>query len=297
LEPLTRDVFTARYADCIFNEDHFSALGGGIENQKQCHEINWDATDISNLDPRTSKTELQVQKIINLQHITNNMPDAFVDYKGVTISYNPMRNVLERVEVPYKTTQLPTKWGRSMTISTDAASSKQRKRKNKSPNIANATQPHVEKHPVEVQPSHSTSTVHSITDVGTSECPDAILGNNDTSQRVCEISINYIESRESYDRKSIVVNIYFAKSIAEIIQNDSNPKSMAKCKKRSDWNQRKYGIQAELASLSKRKVFTHAIPTTRGIFPVGFKWVFVQKRNENNEVVRQKVRLVAQGFT
>jgi hypothetical protein len=32
-------------------------------------------------------------------------------------------------------------------------------------------------------------------------------------------------------------------------------------------------------------------------FPVGFKWVFVRKRNENNEVVRYKARLVAQGFT
>jgi hypothetical protein len=103
---------------------------------------------------------------------------------------------------------------------------------------------------------------------------------------VREISINYIESGELYDRKSTIINIYFAESIAEIIQNDSNPKSMAKCKKRSNWNQWKDAIQAELASLSKRKVFTHAIPTTRGIFPVGFKWVFIQKRNENNEVVR-----------
>ena len=30
---------------------------------------------------------------------------------------------------------------------------------------------------------------------------------------------------------------------------------------------------------------------------MGFKWVVVRKRNENNEVVRHKVRLVAQGFT
>jgi hypothetical protein len=29
LEPMTGDLFTARYADCIFNEDHFLALGGG----------------------------------------------------------------------------------------------------------------------------------------------------------------------------------------------------------------------------------------------------------------------------
>ena len=30
---------------------------------------------------------------------------------------------------------------------------------------------------------------------------------------------------------------------------------------------------------------------------VGHKWVFVRKRNENNEVVRYKARLVAQGFS
>jgi hypothetical protein len=28
LEPLTGDLFTARYSDCIFSEDHFPALGG-----------------------------------------------------------------------------------------------------------------------------------------------------------------------------------------------------------------------------------------------------------------------------
>jgi len=30
---------------------------------------------------------------------------------------------------------------------------------------------------------------------------------------------------------------------------------------------------------------------------MGFKWVFVRKWNENNEVVKYKARLVAQGFT
>ena len=29
---------------------------------------------------------------------------------------------------------------------------------------------------------------------------------------------------------------------------------------------------------------------------VGYKWVFVRKRNDKNEVVRYKARLVAQGF-
>jgi hypothetical protein len=66
LEPLTGDLFMTQYADCIFNKDHFLALGGEIIPHKQCQEINWDAISISNHDPRTLEYELQVQKIINL---------------------------------------------------------------------------------------------------------------------------------------------------------------------------------------------------------------------------------------
>jgi hypothetical protein len=72
---------------------------------------------------------------------------------------------------------------------------------------------------------------------------------------------------------------------------------MAECKKRSDWNKWKETIETELNSLKKRKVFTEVIPTPLITFPVGFKWVFVRKRNKNNEVVRYKASLVTQGFT
>ena len=37
--------------------------------------------------------------------------------------------------------------------------------------------------------------------------------------------------------------------------------------------------------------------TPEGVYPVGHKWGFVQKRDKNNMVVRYKARLVAQGFT
>jgi hypothetical protein len=30
--------------------------------------------------------------------------------------------------------------------------------------------------------------------------------------------------------------------------------------------------------------------------PVGYKWIFIRKRNEKNKIVRYKARLVAQGF-
>ena len=37
--------------------------------------------------------------------------------------------------------------------------------------------------------------------------------------------------------------------------------------------------------------------TPEDVQPVGYKWVFVRKRNEKNEIVRYKARLVAQGFS
>jgi len=109
LEPLTGDLFTAWNADCIFNEDHFLTLGGDFKYQSECQEINWNAQGISCSDPRTQETELQVQKIINLQHIANNLPEAFSDYKGVTKFSYHARNAPERVEEPIKTIQLPSK--------------------------------------------------------------------------------------------------------------------------------------------------------------------------------------------
>ena len=49
--------------------------------------------------------------------------------------------------------------------------------------------------------------------------------------------------------------------------------------------------------MRKRGVFGPIIRTPHDIKPVGYKWVFVRKRNENGEVVRYKARLVAQRFS
>ena len=56
-------------------------------------------------------------------------------------------------------------------------------------------------------------------------------------------------------------------------------------------------MQAELNSLMKRDVFGPVIQTPKGVKPIGYKCVFVQKHNENNEIIRYKARLVAQGFS
>ena len=55
----------------------------------------------------------------------------------------------------------------------------------------------------------------------------------------------------------------------------------------------KEAIQAELNSLIKREVFRPVVWTPEGVMPIGYKWVFVRKRNEKNEIIRYKTRHVA----
>ena len=92
----------------------------------------------------------------------------------------------------------------------------------------------------------------------------------------------------------------FAYNVAHNIiheNEDYEPKSVDECRNRKDWPKWKEAIQAELNSLTKREVFGPVVYTPKGVKPMGFKWVFVRKRNENNEVTRYKARLVAQGFS
>jgi hypothetical protein len=124
-----------------------------------------------------------------------------------------------------------------------------------------------------------------------------ILGNHETSMGITEISINYTSFGEVYGRSTTIVNSCFSTINCENFLAALDPKTMAECKGRSDWNKWKEAIESELNSLKKRKMFTDVIPTSPRIFSIRFKWIFIQKRNENNEVVRYEARLVAQGFT
>ena len=84
-----------------------------------------------------------------------------------------------------------------------------------------------------------------------------------------------------------------------IIRNDEDqePQNVNECRHRNDWLKGKEAIKTELRSLAKREVFRPVIQTPTNIQHVGYRWVFVRKRNEKNEIVRYKARLVAQGFS
>ena len=105
---------------------------------------------------------------------------------------------------------------------------------------------------------------------------------------------------EKWDRNNFDVNNIFAFQVAlDIIQNDDDPEpqNTNECRQRNDWPKWREAMQAKLHSLIKRDVFGPVVQTPASIKPVGNKWVFVRKRNENNDIIRYKARLVAQGFS
>ncbi|BBN68200.1 hypothetical protein Prudu_329S000500 [Prunus dulcis] len=106
LEPLTGDIFTARFADCHFDETIFPPLGEKnlcLKNKANSflkNDMNyWNVPTLSHLDPRTAQCENEVRRIVHLQSIANQMPDAFNDAAKVTKSHIPAANAPARIDV------------------------------------------------------------------------------------------------------------------------------------------------------------------------------------------------------
>ena len=99
LELSTGDVFTARFADCHFNENLFPPLGGEKSVPKKRREITWNASVMSHFDLRTNQSELEVQRIIHLQNLANQLLDTLADTKKVTKSHVPAANTPARIDV------------------------------------------------------------------------------------------------------------------------------------------------------------------------------------------------------
>ena len=86
LEPLTGNLFTARFANCHFNEYVFPPLGGDKPINNKWREITWNTPSLLHLDPRTKQSELEVQRILHLQDLADQLSDAFI-YRILQINY------------------------------------------------------------------------------------------------------------------------------------------------------------------------------------------------------------------
>jgi hypothetical protein len=79
-----------------------------------------------------------------------------------------------------------------------------------------------------------TSSNACMVEVGISEYPRTMdTGNPDVSLWVDELATNYIQTGKIFDRKATVVDTYFSKQVADIL-NDPDPKSLPECRKCSD---------------------------------------------------------------
>jgi len=115
-----------------------------------------------------------------------------------------------------------------------------------------------------------------------------------------EIAINYAMNHIIWNRNKVKIDDAFAYNVAMNVisdNEDQEPMIIEDCRQRNDWPKWKDAIQAELDSFAKRKVFGPVIRTPEGVKPIGYIWVFVQKRNENGEIIRYKPQLVAQDFS
>ncbi|RVW71587.1 Copia protein [Vitis vinifera] len=276
LEPLTGDVFTARFADCHFNESVFPSLGREKSIPEERREISWKTSTMTHLDPRTNQCELEVQRIIHLQNLANQLPDAFIDTKKVTKSHIPAANTPARIDVPVGqlTNESKIRLKRGRPVGSKDVTPRKRRTQEK---------------------------------LGTLEETIKM-----TDQFKIDKSIALEEAqimplkRYILNKKPLKIHILnekplkrhrYLKIVRSQNDEDPEPRNVEECRHRNDWPKWKEAIQAELNSLTKREVFGPVVQTPEDVKPVGYKWVFVRKRNENNEIIRYKARLVAQGFS
>ena len=283
MEPTIGDLFTARFADCHFNETMFPSIGTRkIEmaaKQKPVKVFSWNEKILSQFDLRTPECENEVQRIIHLQAIANRLPDAFNDATKVTKSHIPAVNAPSRIAIPEgqaKMDENPPQLKRGRPIGSKDTVPRKRRGKNQ------------ESTPKEPGAVLTSKELNALEEAQTHE--------KITNPRNTENSITYCN--EIWDRNKIIIDDIFAFSVAhKIMDDDCEPQSIIESRQRQDWSKWEEAIKVELASLAKREVFGPITRIPDNIKPVGYKWVFVRKRNEKNEVVKYKARLIAQGFS
>ena len=78
--------------------------------------------------------------------------------------------------------------------------------------------------------------------------------------------------------------------VIDIIRNDNDHESYSveECQHRKHWPKWKEYISKKLDSLEKWEVFGHVVQMPKFVKIVGYKWVFIRKCNERNEITRYK---------
>ena len=71
-QPSTGDVFRARFTDCHFDEVNFLSLGGDKLPKEERHEIIWNASSMSHLDPCTAQCDKEDRESLIFRRLSTN---------------------------------------------------------------------------------------------------------------------------------------------------------------------------------------------------------------------------------
>ena len=239
LEPMTGDIFTARFADCQFIETVFPALGGEKQQLKR-QKIFWNASSLSHFDPRTNQCESEVQKIIHLQEVANQLPDAFTDVKKVTKSHIPAVNAPARIDVPIgQITKMlangsMARQKRGRPIGSKDKNPRKKKEQHKQVGTSKIISTTPDESVKIINTTHEESMTEKV-DITEKIPPEEVqVPENDNNE---EISICYVTTGKRWNRNEIIVDNIFAYAIALDItreNEDHEPKSIDECQHRND---------------------------------------------------------------
>ncbi|CAL8992335.1 unnamed protein product [Prunus brigantina] len=187
-------------------------------NQYSSIQLVLDVPTLSHLDPRTAQCENKVRRIVHLQSIANQMPNAFNDATKVTKSHIPAANAHARTDVQNGQNNVPAndssiaslERGRPLD-SKDLAPQKRKSMAKMNPNEING------------EPTIHNSNAYEEAQVLFKR--ENVIGETSTSELTTvpesqEISLNYTSTDELWNRNDMIIDIFAFSVATEIIKDD-----------------------------------------------------------------------------
>ncbi|KAM1800846.1 hypothetical protein ACFX11_032525 [Malus domestica] len=245
LEPLIGDLFTARFVDCHIYKTVFLSLGGdkNVTVPEERRELSWMTPTLSHLDPLTTQSETEVQRILDFQSIAHSMPNAFIYLACVTRSHILTTNMPAKMDVPnVRRIALLEAWdanlGDPRTLAASQSSAPTQKcgrplgSKDSHPWKRKTTTQGPEEPTMNPTIAYSFYATHEkILDYG------SILEEMNPLPEDREISVYYASLDDVWNINEMIVDdaLAFAVAIEIMLSNDIEPRSVDECQRKNDW--------------------------------------------------------------
>ena len=313
LETRTGVIHKARFENCRFIETIFPTLLSHTSSSPLTFRA--PETFTMNPDPRTALSETEVQKLLHLQSLATRIPDAFDS--GSRILRNPIpgsgnprlppppKKRVATAPKPKKSIKIPRTTAKNSEPEVLAPTAETHLVVDHTMVPQNPTVPHPSSIVAPAVPHLSTTAIPQIT----TAVPQITTAVHQSTPAVPPSTLEVLTytsvspqhspvphpNSTSPPQPSIASELVPESLATKLLDIDPEPISLDQAKKSPDWPAWQRALQAEYDSLRKREVFgkLHSDLANK---PIGHKLVFSRKRNEQDQVVRYKIRCVAQGF-